>query len=165
STTESASATLLVRESALDKGVPAIELTGGNLDQPQRLSVIPAHDEPGAYRVSFGKLGEGRYQAQLAGEADDPTARTIFEVRSHADEVLELTANAGLMRRISATSGGATLSGSQADEFARQLDEHLARSRPERLSKTTAWDRWWVLVGVFGVWTAAWGLRRASGLV
>lgn len=165
STTETASATLLVRESALDKGVPAIELTGGNLEQPQRLSVVPAHDEPGAYRVSFGKLGEGRYQAQLAGEADDPTARTIFEVRSHADEVLELTANAGLMRRISATSGGATLSGSQADEFARQLDEHLARSRPERLSKTTAWDRWWVLVGVFGVWTAAWGLRRASGLV
>jgi hypothetical protein len=165
STTENASATLLVRESSLDKGVPAIELTGGNLDQPQHVSVVPAHDEPGAYRVSFGKLGEGRYQAQLAGEANDPTARTIFEVRSHADEVLELTANSGLMRRISATSGGATLSGSQGSEFAKQLDEHLARSRPERVSKTTAWDRWWVLVGVFTVWTTAWGLRRASGLV
>jgi hypothetical protein len=115
--------------------------------------------------VSFGKLGEGRYQAQLAGEANDPTARTIFEVRSHADEVLELTANAGLMRRISATSGGATISASHNDDLAKKLDEHLARSRPERISKATAWDRWWVLAAVFAIWTTAWGLRRASGLV
>jgi hypothetical protein len=45
------------------------------------------------------------------------------------------------------------------------MEEHLARIGPEQFRLTTAWDRWWVLASVFGLWTVAWGLRRRSGLV
>ena len=49
--------------------------------------------------------------------------------------------------------------------LAEQFETHLAKSRPQRLARTTAWDRWWILVAALGFWAVAWGLRRSSGLV
>ena len=43
--------------------------------------------------------------------------------------------------------------------------QHLEKGRPERIRRTTAWDRWWVLAATFTLWTTAWSLRRNSGLV
>jgi hypothetical protein len=69
------------------------------------------------------------------------------------------------MRRISTLSGGAVLESATPEEIANQISEQLARSRPEQVRTTTAWDRWWVLAAVFGLWACSWGLRRWSGLV
>ena len=166
STTEPATATLLVRESAIRSSLPAIELRADAQAAPQIFPLIPSGDEPGAYHVGFGKLAEGRYEARIADSAaSDPAAKTIFEVRSHVDELVELTANPGLMAQIAEVSGGAVVAGLDPAGIAAKLDEHLAQNRQERVRKSCAWDRWWVIVGVFAVWTCTWGLRRRSGLV
>ena len=70
-----------------------------------------------------------------------------------------------LMARIAEQTGGAVLASHEADSLGQKFREHLARSRPERVRRITAWDRWWILLGVFVVWGTAWGLRRSSGLV
>ncbi|MEX0677957.1 MAG: hypothetical protein WD063_12825 [Pirellulales bacterium] len=164
--TEPATASLLVRQSALADGPPKIELSGATLPQPRSFVPLASGDELGAYRVLFGQLPEGRYQAVVAGSPQrDSAARAIFDVRSNVDEFLRLSANVNLMARLAQASGGAVLDDASPQEVAARVDEHLARWRPERVQSTTAWDRWWVLVGVFGVWSVAWGVRRRRGLV
>jgi len=166
SATEPATATLLVRESAIRDPLPVVELQGDALAAPQNFPLIASGEEPGAYRIAFGQLREGRYQARIAGSAaTDPTAQTIFDVRSHVDELVNLTVNAGLMARIAEMSGGAVLAGTEPAEVATLVDKHLAANLPERVRKTSAWDRWWVIVGVFALWACTWGLRRRSGLI
>jgi hypothetical protein len=164
-TTEPASATLLIREEDAAGPVPDVELTGeGGTRQVLKPSALG--DEPGVFRVSFGKLPEGRYQARVAGAAEgDPSATAAFDVRSPSDEQLDLTARPDLMARIAQESGGTVLEGDRAKDVAAQFQEHRERSRPQRVVRLSAWDRWWVLLGVFAVWGWAWGLRRSGGLV
>ena len=132
-----------------------------SLVHPARLG-----DEPGVFRVTFGLLPEGRYEARIAGSAaDDSAAKTLFDVNRNLDEMLKLDANPALMRRISSASGGTALDSGTAEELADQLAGNLSHSRQEQIRTTTAWDRWWVLTAVFGLWGCTWGLRRWSGLI
>ncbi len=163
---EAATLSLLLRESALPAGPPLIELSGDALSEPRTLTPITSGEDPGVYRVACGHLPVGRYQAKIAGAtADDSTARTMFDVHGNVDEVIRIAANPWLMNRIAAESGGAVLGSGAADELLPQLEKHLARTHPDKFLVTTAWDRWWVLLSVFGVWGAVWALRRHSGLV
>lgn len=162
---EPASVTLLIREEDAGGPVPPVELTG---DGGARQSVKPVAlgDEPGVFRVSFGKLPEGRYQARVAGAPEnDPSALAAFDVRSPSDEQLDLTARPDLMARIAQESGGAVLEGDRARDVVAQFQEHRERSRPQRVIRMSAWDRWWVFLGVLAVWGWAWGLRRSGGLI
>src|SRR5262249_34951608 len=89
STSEPAAATLLVREEATKVVVPAIELTSEWLAEPRKFFPVPLGDEPGAFRVVFGKLPEGRYQARTWGAGPgDTAASTAFDVRSLFEEQL-----------------------------------------------------------------------------
>ncbi len=170
-TAEAATATLQIREAALSGtlpgALPAIELRKrGEEKIVSSVRPAPLGDEPGAYRAAFGRLPEGRYEARIAGSAaSDSAARTLFDVNRNLDEMLKLDANPALMKRISAASGGVALESASAEELAAQLSEHLAHSRQEQIRTATAWDRWWVLAGVFGLWGCSWGLRRWSGLI
>ena len=112
----------------------------------------------------FGPLPEGRYQARVAG-AEDSGSDTAFDVRSLADEQLDLKARPDLMAHIAQDSGGAVLAAGTADEIIALFREHLERGRPQRVRRQSAWDRWWVLLGVLGIWVAAWAVRRSGGLV
>jgi hypothetical protein len=163
-TTEPATATLLVREEG--GTVPGIELTGDGIESKRMLRPAAMGDEPGVFRVAFGALPEGRYQARVAGAAaGDATAQTAFDVRSPAEEQLDLAARPDLMARIAAESGGAVLNGEKAGDLVGQFREHRDKSRMQRLIRLAAWDRWWVLLLAFAVWGTAWALRRGSGLV
>ncbi|HEY1786320.1 MAG TPA: vWA domain-containing protein [Pirellulales bacterium] len=165
-TTEPATASLLVRHGAAGNEPLTVELTGDSLDGARSLVPVALGDELDAYRVVFGRLPVGRYQAAVAGSpADDSSARTIFEVQPNVDEVLHVAANPGLMAQLSKKSGGSPLESASATEVATKMEEHLARIGPEQFRQTTAWDRWWVLLGVFALWGLAWGLRRNQGLV
>jgi hypothetical protein len=166
-TGEAATATLQVREAALKAGPPSIELRKRGSDAVLATArPIAVGEEPGAFRVALGQLAEGRYEARIAGsKPDDSAARMLFDVQRNLDETLKLDANPNLMKRIATTSGGAALESADPDELARQLADQLARSQPEQIRTTTAWDRWWVLAGVLGLWACTWGLRRSSGLV
>jgi hypothetical protein len=169
-TGEPATVTLLVREEALKGKVPAVELRAvakdGRAGEARAVAPAPLGDQPGTYRASFGKLEEGRYAVQIAGAGgQDAFTRTVFEVKALGEEQLNLRARPDLMARIAADSGGAVLATADGDEVAGKFKEHMARVRPPRYERTTAWDRWWVLLLVFGLWGASWAVRRMAGLV
>jgi len=101
----------------------------------------------------------------LGVDEKDLSAATAFDVRGNLTERLDVRAQPDVMARIAQQSGGAVLEADQPRLLAQQFQEHLSRTRPERTAQTMAWDRWWVLLGAFLIWGAAWGLRRRSGLV
>jgi hypothetical protein len=165
-TTEPATATLLLHADSAKGQVPAVELRGDGIDGRRTITPVALGEEPGAFRVVFGNLPEGRYEARVAGtEGGDAAARTAFDVRSLFEEQLDLKARPDLMARIAQASGGAVLEGIQVNEVISQFREHLERGQPPRIRRLSAWDRWWVLLAVFGVWSAAWTVRRSGGLV
>lgn len=163
-TTETATATLLLRAGRGPESVPQVELSGGCLGRPQVIAPLPG-GAAGQFRVPFGRLPEGRYAARVIGAADDVSGATRFEVRGSLRERLEVSAQPGLMQWIAQESGGEVLVPGGAGTLVQRFDRHLARSRPERLTRTTAWDRWWVLTGAIGLFAVTWGLRRWSGLI
>ncbi len=165
-TTESASATFLMRATARTNQVPQVELTGDTIREPRRFSPAPFGEDPGQFRVAFGRLPEGRYLAQIAAAGTDKTSCTAaFDVRGNLAERLEVKAQPNLMKAIAEHSGGAVLDDAGPAVLAEQFDRYLDQSRPQRVAQTTAWDRAWVLLAAVTLWGAAWGLRRWSGLV
>lgn len=162
-TLEPAAATLLMRD---DDKVPRIELTGGALKSPRFVQPVAVGEEPGSFRVLFGSLPEGRYEARIAGQpAAALSDKTAFDVTQFIDEQLDLMARPELMARIAAATGGAALSGVDSNEITEQFKRHLAVNRPEQVIRHTAWDRWWVLTGVVFLWAGSWGVRRFAGLI
>jgi hypothetical protein len=166
-TDEPATATLLVREeSANAKGSAAareVELIGPEANAaPKTFTASVLGEEPGNFRASFGKLAAGRYQARVAGAGpDDVASRCVFDVRVIGQEQLDLQARPDLMRRVADDGGGAVLvddATSAANQISRTFKDHLARTRPPRHERSTAWDRPWILLAVFGLWTASWAV-------
>jgi hypothetical protein len=165
-TEDNAGVTLLVRESQWSGGGPRIELSGAAIAEPQTVPCKPWGNTPGQYHADLGRLAEGHYRLRVAGAGKEETsAETAFEVRGNLRERLDVKAQPATMAWIAQSSGGAVLEQADPGTLARQFDEHLVRSRPERIVRTPAWDRWWVLVGVFAIWGTSWGLRRWSGLI
>ncbi len=164
-TSEQATATLLMHENRMGD-VPQIELRGDVLKQPQTIDPLPSGTSPGQFRVVFGQLAEGRYRARVVGAADgDAAAIAAFDVRGSLTERLDIAARPDLMKLIADESGGVVLSSGDPNVLSLKFTEHLLASFPQRMLRVTAWDRWWVLVGVIGLWSLSWGLRRRTGLV
>lgn len=171
-TDEPATATLLVREeSGYAKGSASreVELIGPNSAAPKTFTASVLGEEPGNFRVSFGKLPAGRYQARVGGAgAEDVASKCVFDVRVIGQEQLDLQARPDLMRRIADDGGGVVLADdatSAAGQISKTFKEHLARTHPPRHERSTAWDRPWILLAVFGLWTASWAVRRSGGLI
>lgn len=163
-TDENATATLLLRDPSAKS--PQVTLTGGALEKPRHLACVPRGSSPGQYAVGLGRLGEGRYSLSIDGsDKNDLSAVATFDVRGDLSERLDVQAQPNVMKLVADGSGGAVLESAQPRLLAQQFDEHLGRTRPERITQTMAWDRWWVLIGALAIWGAAWGLRRRSGLV
>ena len=106
STEETATATLLMRESETAVTPPAVELTGPALSAPQSIVPVAAGSWPGQYRVVFGKLPEGRYRAGVAGSTDESSAVAAFDVRGNLTERLDVASRPDLMEVIARDSGG-----------------------------------------------------------
>ena len=116
--------------------------------------------------MNFGVLPEGRYRASIVGAgSEDSFSRTVFDVRALGEEELQLTARPELMQRIADESGGSVLGENPVGELLQRFSEHQARTHPPRSRQSSAWDRWWILAGILGIWTASWWIRRAGGLV
>jgi hypothetical protein len=165
-TEENAVLSLMVREDRWTGGTPQVEVTGGSLAAPQTFTCKAWSNSPGQYHADLGRLAEGRYRARVVGaKPEETSAEAAFDVRGNLKERLDVDAQPGTMKRIAEASGGAVLENAQPEEIAKVFDEHLKRSRPERLIRTAAWDRWWLLAGAFGFWGVAWGVRRWSGLI
>lgn len=166
---EPASATLLVREGFARPEQLQVVLSGTGVTGRKTFPAVPSGDDPGTFRVVFGKLQPGKYEARLnspaLGRSKRVSGATSFEVRADLDEQLDLRARPELLARVAQESGGAELNDPTGADLAGLLDRHLERVRPQRVARSTAWDRWWVLLGIGGLWGSCWGLRRTSGLV
>ncbi len=163
-TTEPVTATLLLRDDGTRREIPAVELTGGAQKTPKTVTPVPGGDDPGAFRVLFGSLPEGQYQARVVGH-DESAAQVAFDVRGSVEEQLNLAARPDLMSRIAQESGATVLTSGTPEELTNQMQDYQTRSRTERVTRYPAWDRWWVLVTILAAWGVAWKLRRSSGLV
>lgn len=165
-TEEPVAVTLLVREQALAGAPPAVELKRAGGATIGTFTPSALGDEPGVYRVTFGRLPEGRYEGQLVGQPADATEASIgFDVRPNFTEQLDTAAREDLLARMAEESDGAVLPQGSGNEVLRRFQEHLARNLPVQVRQITAWDRWWVLLTVVGLWGAAWAMRRSRGLV
>ncbi len=167
-TDQPATATLLVREGKDKASVPAVELlTMGASTSTQAFSPAPIGTQAGVYRVNFGPLAEGKYQAKVRGaKDDDPSSKIMFEVRRYDQEEIDLQARPDLMARIASDSGGGVLGTSDpAGDLTTQFKNALSRAHPPQIEHTSAWDRWWVLVGAVALCGVSWALRRSGGLI
>jgi hypothetical protein len=165
STDEAATAMLLVREEKINGKIPEVELSGETLEKSRRVTPIPTGG-PGQYRLAFGRLPEGHYKASVVGGPEnDVSGLAEFDVRGNLRERLDVEAHPEVMRMIARRSGGDEFFGKDLKMLSTRFDEHLLRARPARSTQSLAWDRWWVLLGVFSLWGCAWGLRRSSGVV
>ena len=165
---EPVAALLLTRDESAKGKKLEVELTDEGNGSSTKIAALPLGDEPGVYRVPFGALPVGKYRAQVATGATgagNSSTTVAFDVRSVSTEQLDVQARPDLMARIAEQSGGAVLAAAGSESLSDQFREHLAKSRPEKVRRISAWDRWWVLVGAFVIWCAAWGLRRSAGLV
>jgi hypothetical protein len=163
---EPVAATLLVREESAAGDVPLVELKRADGTIVGSFTPAAMGDEPGVYRIAFGRLAEGTYEAALVGHTAGATETSIgLDVRPNFTEQLDTAARPDLLARMAEESGGALLPEGSGKEIARQFQEHLSRSRPMQVREITAWDRWWMLLIVVGLWGVAWGLRRARGLI
>jgi hypothetical protein len=164
-TGEAAAATLLVREEVAAKGIGQVELRRADGGTVGQFTPAPVGEEPGVFRVDFGILPEGQYRATLESDEKDAALTVALDVRPNYSEQLDVAARPDLMARIAADSGGAVLDEAGGSDLSRKFREHLASSRPARYREIPLWDRWWVLTLIVGLWGAAWGIRRAGGLV
>jgi hypothetical protein len=161
---ESASATLLLSAEAANAGLPSVELrVAGEENAIGAFAPAVAGDDPGVFRIIFGKLPPGQYEARALGEGRSE-ACTRFDVRAPVREQLELAARPDLMARIAEDSGGAVLRTGSGREVADLFETFQKHTQPERVRRVPAWDRWYVLLSVLGMWAVCWGVRRAGGL-
>ncbi|QDT41958.1 hypothetical protein Pan241w_20380 [Gimesia alba] len=167
-TDEPVSALLLMREDASGDAVPSVELTDSTGKTLDTVTPVPLGDEPGVYQVLFGQLPEGRYRSFIkntTGKTDQRSSEIAFDVRQQFLEKIEVAARSDIMARIASESGGTVIEDPNPEQFAREFQEHLSDSLPQRTVRFSAWDRWWVLICVVLIWGTAWGMRRAGGLV
>jgi hypothetical protein len=165
---EAVSALLLSREESPGAAAYAVELTDDS-GSAWKVAAIPLRDEPGVYRVPFGELAVGSYRAAVTagprGPHDASATAVAFDVRPRSAEQLEVRARPDLMQRIAQETNGAVLQADHTDTLLQEFRAHQQLSRPERVERILAWDRWWVLVGVVVFWSITWSLRRSGGLV
>ncbi|MCG8651525.1 MAG: VWA domain-containing protein [Pirellulales bacterium] len=165
STDAPASATLLVRETVSTESAPVVMLTRDGDEQATKVVCEPAGDQPGVYQARFGPLAAGNYRAVLLEAGENDRSVTAFEVRQPIAESLDLEPREDLLAAIAQESGGQVLSGVDGEQIAETVEQRITSGLQVETRKTPVWDRWWVLAGIIGMWTATWTLRRRSGLI
>ena len=165
---DAVSAMLLMREELGEKTIPQVRLTKDDGTELQTITPVPVGDEPGVYQVPFGTLPEGSYRAAVIGpnsQLDSASTSIAIDVRKNYRERIETSARPDLMQYVAQESGGLVLETADSNTIISHFTEHTQKSRPQRVRRSSAWDRWWVLLGVIALWATAWTLRRSSGLI
>jgi hypothetical protein len=130
-----------------------------------RIAAMPGGAAPGVFRAATGPLPIGSYVAELARRDGSRNVACAFDVQAPVQELLDLQARPGFMKRLAEQSGGQALSDSPAKQIQAGYLEQWQARHPEQFRRTPAWDRWGVLMALAAVMGAAWVVRRRGGLV
>ncbi len=164
---ESVSGVVLRRPESDLQDLPAVEVSTAAGELLQSVRPVPVGDEPGIYQVFVGALPVGEYDLKmLVPTGEKPETKSVrFDVKPDLREQLEVSARTDLMQRIAEVSGGAVLAPENPGQLKEKFIAHIEKSRPVQYQRVPAWDRWWVLAGILGLWTTTWTLRRRTGLI
>ena len=165
STDVPATATLLVRDTVSTDQLPVVLLSREGDEELTEVVTEPAGDQPGVFQARFGKLPAGNYRATLKDAEQSDRSVAAFEVRKSITEALELEPRSELLAAVAKESGGRVLEEANGAAIAAAIERQITDNLPIETRRTPAWDRWWVLLAVLGLWTTAWTLRRQSGLI
>lgn len=130
------------------------------------IELEPALGEPGHYEGTLEPETAGEYQLDAWARQEGTRlgdGRGFFEVRDLDPELSGRIADVPLLRRLARHGGGLFFSPAEVDEIA----ERLTLSSPEtsRHLVDDLWDTPWLFVGILGLLSGEWLLRRRRGLV
>lgn len=118
-----------------------------------------------AYRLEFTAPEPGLYTARARAQVEGATVESepvSFYVRAQIPELAPQPANESLLRLLSEATGGRYLAphevGAAMDALALQAAEE------QRATYRSLWNTWPVLVGLLGLLTAEWLVRKARNL-
>jgi hypothetical protein len=127
----------------------------------------PDENAGGVFRARTGPLPPGRYEVRVRreGQAEaDPRVAVEFTVRpTEAGELVHLTCDEDLLRRLAATSGGEYFREEEAVQLPGRL-ERLSRRRVIE-SETPLAHGWAWFVPILALLTAEWVARKRSGML
>ena len=175
-TGDRASASISLREPAkwnINGDVNGLSLNGlsvimqeAGTDEPTRLSIVTSGVDSSLFRVDMGMIGVGYYTLKVVvGEKDEVMAATAFEVRDPWIETLEVDARPDVMSQVARLSGGEVLTPEQVSDLVRRFEERIKQQQKYKETRTTLWDRPFVLVLILVGWVSTWIVRRQNGLV
>ena len=168
---DSAGATVIVRPNSelqgkIESNDLQVLLDGGRMTLPKRFPLIRFDDDKNVFRVDFGTLDVGYYEARVvSGQSDTTLAETSMEVRDPWFERLEVDARPDVLKRVSQISGGKVLEPSDAATVIETFQKKLEAARPNKFTKRSIWDKPTILLLVLATWITLWIVRRQSGLV
>ncbi len=166
-----AGATVIVRPNSelqgeIESNDLQVLLDGGRMTLPKRFPLIRFDDDKNVFRVDFGTLDVGYYEARVvSGQTDTTLAETSMEVRDPWFERLEVDARPDVLKRVSQISGGKVLEPSEAATVIETFQKKLEAARPSKFTKRSIWDKPTILLLVLATWVTLWIVRRQSGLV
>lgn len=144
----------------------SVLLQSAEFDLPKRLTLTASGVDNGLYRVDLGSLDVGYYSLKIVrGETDEVLAAGAFEVRDPWFESLEVDARPDVMRQVARLSGGEVLQPEDVPKLVDRFVEQIRSQQKHEVTRTTMWDRPWVLLLVLGTWVTSWVVRRRSGIV
>lgn len=144
----------------------SVLLQTAEFDLPKRLTLTASGVDNGLFRVDLGALEVGYYSLKVVqGESDQILAAGAFEVRDPWFESLEVDARPDVMRQVSRLSGGEVLNQNDVAQLANRFADQIRSQQKHEETRTTMWDRPWVLLLVLGSWITSWIIRRRSGIV
>lgn len=144
----------------------SVLLQSAEFDLPKRLTLTASGVDNGLYRVDLGSLDVGYYSLKIVrGESDEVLAAGAFEVRDPWFESLEVDARPDVMRQVARLSGGEVLPPEDVPKLVERFVEQIRSQQKHEVTRTTMWDRPWVLLLVLGTWITSWVVRRRSGIV
>lgn len=144
----------------------SVLLQTAEFELPKRLTLTASGVDNGLFRVDLGALEVGYYSLKVVrGESDEILAAGAFEVRDPWFESLEVDARPDVMRQISRLSGGEVVDPRDVAQLAERFAQQIRSQQKHEETRTTMWDRPWVLLIVLGSWITSWIVRRRSGIV
>jgi hypothetical protein len=127
--------------------------------------IEPRRQSGGSYLAEAGPFSPGTYELRLSNNIGKPAEIvTTVEVLNSSVENRNLSADPGLMARLSQRTEGRPVTGEELGGFGKVIERWRAR-RELAEQKVMLWDQWLLLAAVLTMMGAEWFLRRREGLL